>query len=534
MFSSRFHEHENLSVLIVEDSQTQANQLRYLLEKHGFAVQQALHGKEALALLEHSSPHLVISDILMPEMDGYALCQAIRQHPRHHELPVVLLTSLSSARDILLALECKADHFITKPYNESYLLSRMASILETMRQRRAGLRPEHTESDVFFQGEWFHINTDRQRILDLLMATYEAMVLRNDELLTTQNELSELNRQLQLAAAEANEAHQQGQQILAELSARDRAIRQTNEELRLLHGIESLVNQTRDPGALCQLVCDRLNQSTLFGITGGVHIRLLSEHERNTGQLVNHHCQPCFSSRHLQLLAGPVASECEPGSVHAGRMVIPLLAQQHPVGLLCAQTRIGLQLDPQQRELLESLGRQIGMALENIRLFEETRVLSLHDPLTGLANRRHLEIAYSNLVARSGRNLQPFGLILLDIDHFKRFNDTYGHPEGDQLLIRVAEQLRQCLRSTDLAVRFGGEEFMLLVADNAIEQLFVLAERIRQLLQQSLAITASFGLACYQPDETLTQMTERADEALYRAKHAGRNRVMLAQEATIR
>jgi diguanylate cyclase (GGDEF)-like protein len=215
-------------------------------------------------------------------------------------------------------------------------------------------------------------------------------------------------------------------------------------------------------------------------------------------------------------------------------MVIPLLAQLQPIGLLCAQTRIGLQLDPQQRELLESLGRQIGMALENIRLFEETRVLSLHDPLTGLANRRHLEIAYSNLQARTSRSQQPFGLILLDIDHFKRFNDTYGHPEGDQLLIRVAEQLRQCLRSTDLAVRFGGEEFMLLVADSQTEQLFALADRIRNLLQQDLAITASFGLACYQADETLSQMTERADEALYRAKHAGRNRVMLAQGEAIR
>ena len=84
-----------------------------------------------------------------------------------------------------------------------------------------------------------------------------------------------------------------------------------------------------------------------------------------------------------------------------------------------------------------------------------------------------------------------------------------------------------------IAARFGGEEFMLLVADSQTEQLFALADRIRQLLQQDLAITASFGLACYQPDETLSQMTERADEALYRAKHAGRNRVMLAQgEAT--
>lgn len=111
--------------------------------------------------------------------------------------------------------------------------------------------------------------------------------------------------------------------MLAELSARDRAIRQTNEELRLVHGIESLVNQSRDPGALCQLVCDRLNQSTLFGILGGVHIRLISRHERNTGSLTVTIASPVSLNRQLQLLAGPVTSECEPDTPPAGRMVIP-------------------------------------------------------------------------------------------------------------------------------------------------------------------------------------------------------------------
>jgi two-component system cell cycle response regulator len=177
------------SILIVEDSSCQAEQLRLMLEKHGFTVRIAFNGKQALESIRNEPPSLVISDILMPEMDGYQLCAAIRADGTMRELPVVLLTALSSPRDILHALECDADNFITKPYNEQYLVSRMESIMDGIRRR--GSHDAASGAEIVYQGERFCVAGEQQRVFDLLFSTYEAMVLKNRELQDTQRELSE-------------------------------------------------------------------------------------------------------------------------------------------------------------------------------------------------------------------------------------------------------------------------------------------------------------------------------------------------------
>ena len=128
----------NAFVLIVEDSPTQAEHLQYLLERNGFQVAVATNGRQALELLDKLDVALVISDIVMPEMSGYDLCSAIRADPRHAALPVMLVTSLVDVQDVLRGLECGADNFIRKPYDEKYLLSRVDYLLmnHEMRQNR--------------------------------------------------------------------------------------------------------------------------------------------------------------------------------------------------------------------------------------------------------------------------------------------------------------------------------------------------------------------------------------------------------------
>lgn len=184
------------SILIVEDSMCQAEQLRLMLEKHGYSVRIASDGKQALESIRNAPPSLVISDIIMPEMDGYQLCAAIRADETMRDLPVVLLTALSSPRDILLALECDADNFISKPYNEQYLMSRMESIMAGIRLR--GSR-EADCAEVVYGGERFRVANEHQRIFDLLFSTYEAMVVNNRELQDTQRALSEKVVELEAA-----------------------------------------------------------------------------------------------------------------------------------------------------------------------------------------------------------------------------------------------------------------------------------------------------------------------------------------------
>lgn len=154
---------------------------------------------------------------------------------------------------------------------------------------------------------------------------------------------------------------------------------------------------------------------------------------------------------------------------------------------------------------------------------------SMRDELTGLNNRRAMNEALSRLWARHRRSGSPLTTLVLDLDHFKRVNDTQGHARGDEVLRQVSRLLQGGLRAADMVGRAGGEEFWVFLPDTPADQALVLAERLRQrIAEAALGTTLSIGLAALRDDDTATmQVIERADAALYRAKEAGRDRVML-------
>jgi len=187
-------------ILIVEDSPTQAAQLTHILERHGFTVSTAANGREALALLSGGKPSLVISDIIMPEMDGFELCRWIKDNSETRDIPVILLTSLSDTHDVIRGLACRADNFISKPYDEDYLLMRIGRMLESRGQGRSGDNP--VTMDVPFDGQIFSINSDGRQILDFLLSTYATAIQKNRELIRTRDELNQVNEQLEIANRE--------------------------------------------------------------------------------------------------------------------------------------------------------------------------------------------------------------------------------------------------------------------------------------------------------------------------------------------
>jgi len=187
-------------ILIIEDSPTQAAQLQYILERHGFSVEAATNGREALSRMAEKKPALVISDVIMPEMDGYELCRRIKNDDRYRDIPVILLTSLAESLDVIRGLECGADNFISKPYNEEYLLSRINNMLM---ERRSGGSADGTDRlEIFFDCRKFQITADRRQILHLLLSTYEAAIQKNRELARARDELNELNAQMETANRE--------------------------------------------------------------------------------------------------------------------------------------------------------------------------------------------------------------------------------------------------------------------------------------------------------------------------------------------
>ncbi|MGM0985256.1 MAG: diguanylate cyclase domain-containing protein [Pseudomonadota bacterium] len=153
--------------------------------------------------------------------------------------------------------------------------------------------------------------------------------------------------------------------------------------------------------------------------------------------------------------------------------------------------------------------------------------LASTDPLTGAANRRLLEQQLAEEMARAERNGSSLGLAFLDLDYFKRFNDTHGHSAGDTLLQELVTGWQETLRAQDMLARYGGEEFVVLLPDTATTQCQVVLERLRKCVPYGQ--TCSVGLALYKPGETADALIGRADDALYAAKHRGRDRVMLAE-----
>jgi signal transduction histidine kinase len=171
---------EKVHILIVEDSLTQAAKLEHLFSKQGYVVSMAKDGREALEFMKGEKPDLIISDIIMPVMDGYELCRIVKADNTLSRIPVILLTSLSDPREIISGLKSGADNFITKPYKDEFILSRVEQVLANQEFRQSGNSEQGVE--VYFAGDKHYITSDRVQIVDLLLSTFENAIEKNREL----------------------------------------------------------------------------------------------------------------------------------------------------------------------------------------------------------------------------------------------------------------------------------------------------------------------------------------------------------------
>jgi diguanylate cyclase (GGDEF)-like protein len=219
---------------------------------------------------------------------------------------------------------------------------------------------------------------------------------------------------------------------------------------------------------------------------------------------------------------------------------LPLTAQREILGLLYLERRSGVEQASATSDVyLTILSENIGLAVANLRLRDILREMAMADPLTGLANRRHLDAVLATEFAAADRQDLPLSCIMLDVDHFKRFNDDFGHDAGDAVLREVGATLKKSSRDGALAFRVGGEEFLLLLPGLDLAQARERAEEVRQRIaalrvpfgtKELGPITASFGVASA-PEICGSDMIVRAaDAALLRAKTSGRNCVVAAQE----
>ena len=236
------------SILIAEDSATQAQRLEFILQRQGYRVTTTANGRLALESALLRKPALIISDVIMPEMNGYELCKRVKAEPVLADVPVILVTTLSDPHDVIRGLECRADNFILKPYEASHLLRRIQFVLVNSQMRQA--EQPGMGLEIVFGGQKHFITADRLQILNLLLSTYEAAIQRNEELTSTRDALQQLTHDLEdrvlvrtRELADTNEVLRQAQQALIQ-QERLRALGQ------MASGIAHDINNAISPIAL--------------------------------------------------------------------------------------------------------------------------------------------------------------------------------------------------------------------------------------------------------------------------------------------
>ena len=232
-----------------------------------------------------------------------------------------------------------------------------------------------------------------------------------------------------------------------------------------------------------------------------------------------------------------LCQHCHHHLLPAQSLCIPMMAQGETLGMMCLTATETGKLTKAKKQLAVTVAEQIALSLANLQLRETLRNQSIRDPLTGLFNRRYMEKSLQQELYRAERHQKSLGIIMLDIDHFKSFNDNFGHEAGDIVLQELGKFLQNSIRKSDIACRYGGEELMLILPEASLEITEQRAEQIRlgvkqlrvQYGRQYLGqITISLGVACF-PEQGLSgdAVIQAADSALYRAKKQGRDRTVV-------
>lgn len=336
------------------------------------------------------------------------------------------------------------------------------------------------------------------------------------------------------------------QQAREEIVRRTAELERVNAELQALNRISAALNRTLNLKELLAEVLQVLAGAEIFPFEVKGAIFLLENGELRRASFINlgeEEMSPCpraipeecvcrlaLSHGEILVLNSAAADDrfarCHPETAPHGHVIVPLKASDRVVGVLVFFIPEEVSVGKRLIHLLSTISHQIGIAIENARLYEETRLSSLHDALTGLANRRFLDAQLEKTFASAKRYGEPLSAIMLDIDRFKKFNDSHGHAEGDKFLVHLGEILRREMRRADSVFRYGGEEFFILLPRTDAEESGQVAERLRKAVEKEMGRTISLGVSAFADSMRKKEdLVKKADEALYRAKRNGRNRV---------
>jgi two-component system, cell cycle response regulator len=449
-------------ILVVDDIPANVKLLEARLSAEYFDVATAHNGVEALALCERAECDIVLLDVMMPDMDGFEVCRRLKSNPATHHIPVVMVTALDQPSDRVRGLEAGADDFLTKPVTDVALVSRVRS-LSRLKMVTDELRMRAlTTKEIGIQ------SPERDAV---------AETGKNGRILIVDDRQSSYDR------------------LVATLVT------------------EHAVDVETDP-----------NEALFHAAEGNYDLLLVSLGLQNFDGL-----RLCSQVRSLERTRStPILAVAEPDN--NARLVRGLeigvndyLIRPIDKNEMLARVRTQIKKKRYAERLRDNVQASIEMAIT--------------DALTGLFNRRYMETHLSALVEQAANRGKPISVLVVDIDFFKSINDCHGHDAGDDVLREFALRIRKSIRNIDLACRYGGEEFVIVMPETDMGVATMVAERLRRRIAsesfaiqegaRDLTVTISVGIAALgAAGDNAAAMIKRADQALYRAKRDGRNRVV--------
>jgi len=486
-------------ILVIDDSQTQLKSITLKLKKNGYEVLSTTDSIEGIKLAYSSLPDLIVSDIVMPEIDGYQLCRLLKNDNLTKNIPIILLTELNDKLDKFWGLKTGADIFLTKDDNLKNLMAHIEKFLSK-------------DND----------------------STHERKLNQNDpDFLNVQSRITNLLDQLLIESTIINEFKQLSKFVI-------------NTEI-LIDDIFSLVSSILDYDLIGIFFNDTDSKR---GKT--IYLNVL---DKNVDSLVLNEVKEDFFTSILskdinikeysyELInsINYVPGSCSQIEDFKTRIITPIYYEDQLLGGFCFYDKNPDKFSETTPEGYR-LNKIFNIILEEIKLlmrkkwhYSETRYLSMIDALTELYNRRYFDEALSREFERSKKYNRELSLVMFDIDYFKKLNDQYGHQFGDLVLAKVSAIIKHSLRKTDYAARCGGEEFVAILPETNLYNTYIPMERIRKAIEAQefmyedkiVNVTISIGIT----NLTINVKSEqefllRADKALYRAKENGRNRIEL-------
>ncbi len=450
-------------ILIVDDEPLNVKLLAAMLPPDQYETIKAYDGREALKKIVNEAPDLILLDIMMPGLDGYEVTKTVKNDPETRDIPIILVTALDGTDNKIKGLEAGADEFLNKPVSKTELIARVNSLLR-LKKYQDQLKT-HMQSKNQVATPPSHRSIEEEINLPSIL-----IVEDNDkDAKLIQNYLR-------------GEAY-----IIKQAKDGEEAISRARQE-----NIDLILLDILLPGMNGFEVCRRLKVMDQTKDIQVVAITSLNDME----------------SKVKGIDLGADDYLVKPINMH--------------------ELRVRLKALVKKKAYLDRLHADYEMAVHS----------AITDKLTGLYNHAYFEHFLGLEVKRSLRQNMPVSLMMLDIDDFKKYNDTLGHLAGDQILSELGQLLKMNIREIDVAARYGGEEFSVVLPGIDLKGAETTAERIREVIytndfapELSLAskkLSVSIGVAaCPSDAETVQELINKADMALYKAKREGKNRVCL-------